>query len=243
MYANPRAEVFGFNITFGTLLAELSLHRPLQNILAQWNKWLTLIVAPTLIITGLYLGSYPAENPEWMPWSQQLFETFVNPNPMDPEHPFGSFFVPAATAPGSRLSTVGVQFCALAIFLSPLLRDALSHPWLMWLGHHSFAVYLVHGTILRTVGMWIVYGYAAPPWEPPGRNEDGSPRPEVFLVPKRKGHVQIAVVVFTALTYLSAWAWMKYVDRACARATQWLESFVFKDDDEDSGMGEKVLPR
>ena len=213
---------------------------PVQNFIARWNKLLTLTVAPALIIGGLYLGSYPADHPDWMPWSQQLFEMFVNPDPKNPG--IGTIFVPAATKAGLRLSTVGVQFCAIAIFLSPFLRDSLSHPWLTWLGHHSFAVYLVHGTILRTVGMWIVYGPTADAWRPAGVNPDGSPHPEMFLVPKGRGHIQIAVVVFTALTYIAAWAWMKYVDSACARATQWLENLVFDDKERDTESGEKRLP-
>ncbi|MCV5073210.1 hypothetical protein OFB51_24735, partial [Escherichia coli] len=62
---------------------------------------------------------------------------------------------------------------AVCIFLSPSLQNLLSHRLLLWLGHHSFAVYLTHGTILRTLGMWIVYGISGQPWVDPGRNADG----------------------------------------------------------------------
>lgn len=194
---------------------------------------LSIAIAPALIFSGLYLGSFPSGHHEYMPWSQQLFDIFVNPDPKNPENNIGSLFVPSGTKAGSRLSTVGVQFCAIAIFLSPFLQDALSRPWLMWLGHHSFAVYLVHGTILRTVGIWIVYGLDTSAWHPGGKNEDGSPRLEQFLLPKGRGYKQVAVIIFTALTYFTAWVWMKYIDQACARATQWLENHVFKNDDKD----------
>lgn len=235
-----KTEVFGVNLALGTLLADLSLHVPLQNFLARWNKVLTFTITPALIIGGLYLGSYPPEHADWMPWSEQLYQVFVNPDPQNPGKRLGTVFVPAGTPAGTRMTTVCVQFCAVAIFLSPSLRDALSHSWLTWLGHHSFAVYLVHGTILRTVGMWIVYGMTAEGWVPPGNNQDGSPRPEHFLAPRGRGHIQIAVVVFTGLTYLAAWAWMKYVDTACARATQWIEGRIFEKEDPDAG--EKRLP-
>lgn len=215
---------------------------PVQNFIARWNKVLSLTVAPALIIGGLYLGSYPPEHADWMPWSQQLFQILVNPDPEDPTVRLGTVFVPTGTKAGTRLTTVGVQFCAIAIFLSPVLRDALSHPWLTWLGHHSFAVYLVHGTILRTAGMWIVYGMNTDAWRPAGQNQDGSQRPEQFLVSKGRGHVQVAIIVFTALTYTAAWAWMKYVDQACARVTQWLENLVFDEQEKDTEMGEKRLP-
>jgi hypothetical protein len=213
---------------------------PLQNFIARWNRVLTFTITPVLIISGLYIGSYPPEHSDWMPWSEELYQVFVNPDPQNPKVRLGTVFVPPGTRPQTRLTTVCVQFCAVAIFLSPSLRDALSHPWLTWLGHHSFAVYLVHGTILRTVGTWIVYGMNPEGWIPAGFNEDGSPRPEHFFKPRGRGHTQIAVVVFTSLTYLAAWAWMKYVDTACARTTQWVENHIFEQEDPDAA--EKRLP-
>ncbi|RKU47786.1 hypothetical protein DL546_006687 [Coniochaeta pulveracea] len=225
-------ETFGANLALGTLLAELSLHRPTQNFLAARARVLTCVAAPMLLIVGLFLGGFPHEHEDWKPWSWWLHTTFVDPAG---DRSRGSFLVPNGADPPRRFSSACVQLSAIAIFLSPALRDLLSHRILLWLGKHSFAVYLVHGTILRTVGVWIVWGITGEPWSPAEREEDQQWLPVISGDRKR-----VAVVVFVGLTYLAAWAWMKWVDTACARATMWLEQRVFDDDgDGREGLAEK----
>ncbi|KAK3934457.1 acyltransferase 3 [Diplogelasinospora grovesii] len=223
-------ETFGANLALGTLLAELSMHRPTQNFISSHQRLLCYVIAPLLILVGGYLGSYPHEHEDWSQWSRQLHQVFVDPAG---DQSRGSILVPKGAQGGRRFSTFFIQCTAIAIFISPVFQKALSHRWLQWLGHHSFAVYLVHGTVLRTVGMWIVYGFSGQPWVDPGRNEDGTPKEPEWLHPKSRSHKIMAIIVFTALTYTAAWAWMRWVDTACARATQWLEKKVF--DDEDGG--------
>ena len=91
--------------------------------------------------------------------------------------------------------------------------------------------------------MWIVYGITSQGWVPAGAtvNEDGSPRGEQFMHPKSGAHKIMGIIIFTAVTYTAAWAWMKWVDPACARATQWLEKRVFEDDSDEpkSSFAEK----
>jgi hypothetical protein len=148
----------------------------------------------------------------------------------------GTFLVPLGTDAPRRMSGTAVRMCATAIFLSPALRDALSHRLLLWLGRHSFAVYLVHGTLLRTVGMWIVYGTSLDGYVPGGGlDEHGNRKDPQYLRPLSAGHKRIAMIVFIILTYLCAWAWVKYVDSACEAFTAWLERKVFVDEDEATG--------
>ncbi|KAH8804496.1 acyltransferase 3 [Xylogone sp. PMI_703] len=225
-------ETFGSLITLGTLLAELSLHQPTQNFLANHSRIFTWVIAPIVLLTGLYLGSYPHEHYEWSPWSDSMHQYFVvNPDPITHE-PRGSLLVPHETSPLRRMSSIAVQLSAISIFLSPSFREVLSSRWLIWLGSHSFAVYLVHGTILRTVGMWIAYGTSIEAFVPGHHEKDGTWIDHTYLQRKSGSHVIAAVVVFVMLTYIAAWAWMKYVDTACAQATQWLEKKVFSDEDE-----------
>ncbi|KAM7212029.1 Acyltransferase 3 [Rhypophila decipiens] len=230
-------ETFGSNLALGTLLAELSQHRPTQNWIQAHQRILTFIVAPILLIFGGYIGSYPHEKENYAKWSLDLLHWLVA---KDDEGSRGSFIVPKGAHPGRRCTSFFIQSVAISVFLSHSLQNLLSHRLLTWLGHHSFAVYLTHGTILRTVGMWIVYGISGQPWAPPGRNEDGSPKEQEYLHPKSGTHKIVAIIIFTAVTYTAAWAWMKWVDTACARATQWLEKRVFEDDSEEkSSFAEK----
>lgn len=215
-------------ITLGTLLADLSLHRPTQTFLARHHRLFTLVVAPFLILVGLLFGSYPQEHEDWSPWSLWLHKTFV-------DLPNGGLLIPKGTDPHRRFSAFGIQLCCLAIFSSPWLREALSHRVLLWLGHHSFAVYLTHGTILRTVGIWVAYGLHPTTI---GAEEGGEEnQDEEFVHVKSREAVLAAIVVFVMLSYTVAWGWMRWVDTACARATQWFEAKVFqeenKEDEED----------
>ncbi|KAK4196036.1 acyltransferase 3 [Triangularia verruculosa] len=231
-------ETFGAMLALGTLLAELSQHRPTQNFITSHQRLLTCIVAPILLLVGGYVGSYPQEHEDWAPWSMSLHKFLLNPVGDEKR---GSFLVPKGSNVHRRTSAFFIMCTSISIFISPFIQKLLSHRLLIWLGHHSFAVYLTHGTILRTVGMWIVYGISGEPWEPAGKNEDGSQKQQQYLRPKSRAHKMASILVFTVLTYIAAWAWMKYVDSACARATQWLEKKVFDDDNEEgkSGLAEK----
>ncbi|KAL2141614.1 hypothetical protein VTI28DRAFT_2160 [Corynascus sepedonium] len=235
---NHLSETFGAMLALGHLIAELSQHRPTQQLLTKHQRLCSYVIAPMIFLIGGYVGSYPAEHEDWAPWSARLYRFLANP--VD-GHRTGSLIVPNGTDMLRRTSSFFIMCTAVSLFLSPPFQKILSHRLLIWFGHHSFAVYLVHGTILRTVGIWIVYGISGEPFVPGGKNEDGSERQPIYVRPKSRTHKMVAIVVFTSLTYMAAWAWMKWVDTACARATQWLEEKVFDDEDKEgnSGLAEK----
>jgi hypothetical protein len=234
-------ETFGAMLALGTLIAELSQHRPTQQFITNHQRLLAGIVAPALMLIGGWIGSYPQEHPEWSPWSRNLHDFLTNPFG-DGSH--GSLIVPKGSDAQRRTTAFFIMCWAITLFITPSVQRLLSHRLLLWLGHHSFAVYLVHGCILRTFGIWIAYGISGEPWEPAGVNPDGTRQEQKWIAPRGRPYIMTAILVFIVLTYTAAWAWMRWVDSACARATQWLENKVFEDESENAAaMAEKGYAR
>jgi len=213
------SETFGFQLNFGLLISDLSQHSPTQSLLSNHRRLFAYLASPLFLLFGLYIASYPQEHPDWMPWSAYLesLTPYVLPTHV---HEFPR-----------RFTAVGTDIAILGIFVSSAVRHALEHRWLMWLGKHSFAVYLIHGTILRTIGIWIVYGISGEPWTAAEKGEK-----QVWLHKRGWGWVWISMAVFVGLTYAGAWVWMRYVDEGCARATQWIENKLFASDDEEGDV-------
>ena len=151
----------------------------------------------------------------------------VNNSPPEGQ-PKGTWIVPEGTSAQERLSSLAIQLCAVGIFLSPALRNGMSHKLFLWLGNHSFAVYLLHGTILRTVAIWISYGMV-PQF---AQNADG--HTEEFTHVLGGGHVASAIVSFIILTYALAWAWMRWVDTFCEGITDWMVSKSLPQDEKQA---------
>lgn len=213
-------------ITLGSLLADLSLHKPTQNFIASHHRILSLVVAPLLIILGLLVGSYPQEHEEYSNWSHWFHRTFVTIEDEPGNESMGGLLVPTGTDPPRRFTSAAVQLCVVAIFLSPMLRNALSHRYFLWLGQHSFAVYLVHGTILRSIGIWVAFGLC-----PKEIVTEGDESLKRYTKVRSEAAVFASIVVFIALSYISAWAWMRWVDTACATVAQKWETLVYDQND------------
>ncbi|TWB26327.1 peptidoglycan/LPS O-acetylase OafA/YrhL [Nitrospirillum bahiense] len=76
--------------------------------------------------------------------------------------PFDSWVVAARSvsllqAPGGKWlqNEVAATLLMAGILIQPRIRHILAAPWLVWLGHRSFALYLVHFPLLFTVGFAI----------------------------------------------------------------------------------------
>lgn len=214
---------------FGVFLSELSQLPAHNEWLANKSKVLTRLVSPVLFTLGLYLASYPADHAGWTPWSRSLMTlaTYIFPPGCDVPH----FF-----------TGIGIILIALAIHVSGFLKTALSSKYLLWLGKNSFAVYLLHGCLLRSILCWMVWGIHAPT---DFMNSEGKlERPP----PKQRGglpQVWFSVLMFFVVLYYLANQWMRFVDPWCARITQKLEKYMWIDPAEQAWCekAEEVVDR
>ncbi|KAI1002075.1 hypothetical protein K3495_g6130 [Podosphaera aphanis] len=214
---------FGMQFFFGIFLSDLSQHKPHTNWLAH-HKWISCTLSPLLIIFGLYLASYPEDKAEWMPWSDLLRQKSIFLFPTDSETP-------------RYYTGIGLIFICLAIHFSNLMKAVLSNKYLLWFGKNSFAVYLLHGTFLRTVLVWMYFGISSPA---DIIREDGSAE-RINLPYPSQARAYLWMPVWIALLYLLANIWTSYVDPWCARLTEKFVRFVFQEASE--GMNEKrILP-
>ncbi|OJD31680.1 acyltransferase family protein [Diplodia corticola] len=213
--SHPLVETFAQQLYFAMLLCDLSLHPTGQAFMAN-NRFALNMISPFLVIFGLYLGSYPADGPEWLTWSRQLME-------------MGQWLFPEGADIARRFSALGLDIVIIGLFFSSGAKEILSNRYFMWLGRNSFAVYLIHGTLLRTVLIWMLYGITGEPFEEV-RDEEGVVIGNWIERPGPLGFA-IAIPIWLVIVYTCAHFWTSYVDNYCAQLTQRLEKWVFEDEE------------
>jgi peptidoglycan/LPS O-acetylase OafA/YrhL len=208
---------------FGAFLSDLSQHPP-HIAWCQSKKWLSRILSPILIVIGLLLASYPEDKAQWMTWSRYMGHTSIYIFPKDNETP-------------RYYSGIGLEFIALGIHFSPSAKKVLSSKYLLWFGKNSFAVYLLHGALLRSVLVWMLFGFSVPPdiIKEDGRHE---PAPKMKFTASRARWYFWLPIWFVMLYYIAN-LWTKYVDPWCARVTERFVKYVFEDPAEQQGHGKE----
>ncbi|KAL4964449.1 acyltransferase family protein [Aspergillus stella-maris] len=208
-------ETFQLQGIYGMFLSDLSYEVSFQEFIEKW-KWPRRVVAGTLFAIGLVIAGYPGEHPEWSTWSEAM-------------HKLSVYIFPPDVNVGKRYSAIGVDLIIFAIYISPSVKEFLSNRLLLWLGGQSFAVYLVHGTLLRTVLCWMLYGITGQPFDP-NKKQEGSDDP-VWIPIRPPWVVAISIPLWICLVYFCATMWTKYVDPFCARLTQKMENIMFEQDE------------
>ncbi|KAJ5591618.1 uncharacterized protein N7459_001987 [Penicillium hispanicum] len=219
------AETFQMQGVYGLFLSDLSYETTFRDFIEN-HKWSRRIVTGIIAIAGLLIAGYPGEHPEWTTWSNYMFQASQY------------LFPPEVNVP-KRYTAIGVDLIILAIYTSPSTKDFLSNRLLLWLGKQSFAVYLIHGTLLRTVLCWMLYGITGQPWEgqpvdgngQPLLDENGEPLHPHWIPLRAPWVVAISIPAWIALVYLCASLWTSYVDPFCARMTQKIENRVFQQEE------------
>lgn len=208
---------FGMQFFWGVFLADLQNHPTAVEFFANRPR-LARVAAIVCLAIGFTFASLPERNFEWAPWSNSLKNFLSIILPKDPDY--------------SRFSSgLGLIFISLAIHLSPLAKDVLSNRAFLWLGKQSFAVYLLHGPLLRTTLCWIVFGFNVPP---DTQNDKGEVQPGRFPSPSGI-KLLICISFWLPFVYAIAVAWTTYVDPWCARVTEKMVSKIKEE------TGEKPL--
>ena len=130
----------GLTVFSGIILAEFSLTTTPSN-LSRYSPFLT----PPLALLALVLMSMPSDLPTSAPWSLALRD-------------LGLRIFPAQTDFGRTYGSVGGILLVFAIIISPHARGLLSSQPLTMLGKISFPIYLLHGTFVRSLFAWIMFG-------------------------------------------------------------------------------------
>ena len=138
--------MIGANIYGGALLAELSMSPVCGVPKAQAMIIMRLILVVTLFSFGLFAAGYPEHHWEWSSWSRFLAQ-------------IGFRVFPAGSAQKDHWPDIAGQCLSFAIVLSPSLQRLLAHPFLVWLGGISFPLYLLHGSLIRSLLAWLLWGF------------------------------------------------------------------------------------
>lgn len=88
--------------------------------------------------------SFPSQFHNHAPWSDLLLEWHYKIAPPNAE--VQRFF-----------PSLGAQLLIFTAVLSSHLRRLLSHRYLLWLGKISFPLYLLHGSVMRTILSWLLF--------------------------------------------------------------------------------------
>ncbi|KAK5507868.1 hypothetical protein LTR07_011092 [Exophiala xenobiotica] len=196
----------GLSCFAGIILAEMSLSG-VPEALSDVSH----ILSPSTILLALLLMSYPSGYPEAAGWSKWMYELGVR-------------FLPADNL-DRMYGSLGGILLVFGILVSPHARWALSQKPLEWLGQVSFAIYLLHGMLLRTVFAWVLH--LGQPLAPFGHHGDDGQQYwiERYPVP---GFFQcaLATLVLAACVGGASHLWNMKLEPLFAKMTAKLEGLV-----------------
>lgn len=189
------------NFYGGAALAELGA------LSSHWNLNLDRlhirIMSYLMIVFGLFLCSCPVVNHEWTGWSNALY------------HIGWLIFPQSVTYQSDYWSSIGSLPLIIGIICAPSVQRLLSYPALVWLGSISLPVYLLHGPLMRSVLIWMLFGW---------RNvEEGGdlPRPPTWLI-------WVCIPIFFAVVFAASHAWNLFVEPCCAWLTNKSAEWMFR---------------
>lgn len=204
----------------GAFLAELSLHPAVVNIASRRSPASQAL--PILaVLLGFFFCSYPSKHAEWRPWSFRVLR-------------LGEAIFPRGAELPRFWPTVGAQIVTVGVVFSSWMQALLSYPTLLWLGSISFPVYLLHGPLLRSVLVWMLFAFTTPTLYEV-RTEDGTvvrtfeelPNPPMW-------RFAVALPAFFAVLLYAAHWWTEKIEPWCAWAAKKMEDTMCGSETEKS---------
>ena len=204
---------FGMQFFFGVFMADLQNLEPGTFTVSKTARsgLLRGMVSIFFLVFGLYVASLPDDHFEWAPWSLNLRNFMATILPPNPDFPHFS-------------SGLGLDLIVVGLHFNPMARTILSNRFFRWLGRMSFAVYLLHNQILRSVLCWMVYGFAIP--------KEGEP----LLKFESPGRLFMLLPIYFTLVYTAAHFWTNYVNSWCIKVAGRLVEAIKEDPDEKPGL-------
>ncbi|KAF2645448.1 hypothetical protein P280DRAFT_465281 [Massarina eburnea CBS 473.64] len=208
--------LFGILGFFGIFLAEFQMD-DFTNAFIGSQPIIAAVVSTFNILLGGWFASYPEANMEALAWSRNLHAFYVAILPPNPD--IGHFS-----------SSFGLMFIAFGIVLSPFLQKALSSKYLLFFGRMSFAVYLLHHSMMKTVLAWMLYGVHTKPAHMNDKNQ-----PEITRL-EYPGHPTLLMwcIVWWPMLYGVAYLWTQHVDPRCERLANKLVEWMKLDSGKQS---------
>ena len=176
----------------------------------------TYLGSVSAIFLGMFAISYPEEHPEWAPWSRGLIS-------------IGHYLFPGGSEFSRFYPSLGAQLICLGVMFNNPAKRWLSTAWPCFLGRVSFAIYLLHAPLLRTVLTWMLFGLSRRPGSP-GQDEHGHPLPQPWIPLTSKWATVVAIPLWYGLLYRFATYWVAHVEPLCGRITNWIEEKIFRDE-------------
>ena len=200
--------LIGMNISAGMFIAELfydqSDSKPFLG-----NSKLSKAVPIAVLVVGIIVAGYPESHPEWCSWSDSLRIIGIN-----------------IFRPGAELSrnwgSIGASLILVGILFWPSAKKFLAHPLLVWTGKVSFAVFLIHSFLIRSLFCSMLYICSSPP-----NDVDSGKITNAQSLQRARGlNLIIISLMFFPFLYLMAQLWSTHVESRCDQISQLIEDWM-----------------
>lgn len=207
------------NVSAGMFIAEL--HYDQANSKPSLTSSKLSIAAPILaLIVGMIMAGYPEDNPSRCFWSYGL-------------RIIGSKIFRQRAELSRNWGSVGASVILAAILFLPSVKAFLSTPFLVWTGKISFAIFLIHSFLVRSVFCPMLYWHSSLPENRASGENNGARHL------KHASGINLFIIscIFFPFLYFMAQIWSTHVESRCEKLAQAIEDRMLgKDLPADKGV-------